>query len=83
MLYIKTTLFNKFLVHVLLIYWNSALLKYVHVYLVCSNQTYGQDCSSACGKCLNGETCHHVSGLCPHGCSEGVKGDKCEEGRYF
>uniref|UniRef100_K1QIU4 Receptor-type tyrosine-protein phosphatase U n=1 Tax=Magallana gigas TaxID=29159 RepID=K1QIU4_MAGGI len=52
----------------------------VEVY-VCSNQTYGQDCSSVCGKCLNGETCHHISGLCPHGCSEGVHGDKCQEGR--
>lgn len=48
----------------------------MHVYLVCSNQTYGQDCSSVCGKCINGETCHHVSGFCPHGCSEGVQGDK-------
>lgn len=46
---------------------------------VCENQTYGLGCSFGCGKCINGETCHHVNGSCLHGCSEGVQGDRCQE----
>lgn len=46
---------------------------------VCENQTYGLGCSFRCGKCINGETCHHVNGSCLHGCSEGVQGDRCQE----
>lgn len=50
-----------------------------HCSQVCENQTYGLGCSSICGKCRNGETCHHVNGSCLHGCSEGVQGDRCQE----
>lgn len=55
-------------------------LTIIWLILVCENQTYGLGCSSGCGKCINGETCHHVNGSCLHGCSEGVQGDRCQEG---
>ncbi|XP_056002216.1 receptor-type tyrosine-protein phosphatase alpha-like [Ostrea edulis] len=45
---------------------------------VCDAQTYGLECSSSCGNCSDGETCHHVNGKCPQGCDAGVHGEKCK-----
>nr|XP_034321094.1 receptor-type tyrosine-protein phosphatase epsilon-like [Crassostrea gigas] len=52
----------------------------------CTDNKYGLECSSTCGKCLNGDKCNHVNGSCQNGCDAGVSGDKCDKecltGRY-
>ena len=35
-----------------------------------------------CGKCINNETCHSVTGLCKGQCLNGWKGGKCDQRRY-
>lgn len=46
----------------------------------CDGDTYGQDCSSTCGSCINDTQCHHIYGICLEGCSPGYHGLRCEEG---
>lgn len=45
----------------------------------CTDNKYGLECNSTCGKCLNGAQCNHVNGSCPIGCDAGVFGDKCDK----
>ena len=37
------------------------------------------ECKELCGNCSNGEPCHHVDGICPHGCVAGMYGVTCKE----
>ncbi|XP_048256544.1 receptor-type tyrosine-protein phosphatase epsilon-like isoform X3 [Haliotis rufescens] len=46
--------------------------------LKCQSPTFGVNCSSTCGHCLNNETCHHVTGTCLKGCSPGWVNDTCQ-----
>nr|XP_022306912.1 receptor-type tyrosine-protein phosphatase T-like [Crassostrea virginica] len=47
---------------------------------ICNGNTYGQECNTSCGNCINGEQCHHMTGICPNGCDKGVyDGDKCDQ----
>lgn len=48
--------------------------------LECSGDTYGNECSQIRGKCYKGEQCHHVNGMCPHGCDVGFVGENCVTG---
>lgn len=45
--------------------------------LVCPLGKYGTLCRGQC-RCLNGATCHHVTGVCS--CAEGWDGETCSEG---
>lgn len=46
----------------------------------CRNNKYGLGCMDICGKCMHGEQCHHVTGICLRGCDKGRKGAKCKQG---
>ncbi|XP_078328585.1 uncharacterized protein LOC111112273 isoform X2 [Crassostrea virginica] len=45
----------------------------------CGENTYGAECKQSCGRCSNGEPCHHVDGSCPSGCNAGAYGVKCKQ----
>ncbi|XP_021340744.1 receptor-type tyrosine-protein phosphatase S-like [Mizuhopecten yessoensis] len=46
----------------------------------CVDGTFGDNCGSKCGHCINGSTtCHHIDGSCRSGCSPGYKVDTCIE----
>ncbi|XP_052791727.1 cell death abnormality protein 1-like [Mya arenaria] len=48
------------------------------VQMACSPGEYGQDCSSNCGHCRDGNTtCNNGNGQCPDGCTAGYKGSLC------
>lgn len=49
----------------------------------CSSGTYGNNCSSRCGKCRDMEQCHHINGTCMTGCDSGYQGFKCTAGSYI
>ena len=50
---------------------------------VCDGNTYGQDCTTSCGNCINEDQCHHVTGVCPNGCDKGVYGENCDKGNVI
>ncbi|KAK7484292.1 hypothetical protein BaRGS_00024417, partial [Batillaria attramentaria] len=60
---------------------------YVYSYLInicevlvwaCGIGTYGPDCSSECGHCIEGSACNRVTGECPSGsCGNGTYGLHC------
>ncbi|XP_067679820.1 uncharacterized protein [Haliotis asinina] len=45
--------------------------------LECPKRTFGVNCSSMCGHCVDNEPCHHVTGTCLKGCSPGWINDTC------
>ena len=49
--------------------------------LGCPPGHFGEKCNYNCGACLNGEPCHHVTGVCTSGCKDGWLGKHCREGR--
>lgn len=40
---------------------------------------YGADCGMICGRCKDGQPCHHETGICPDDCDEGYTGKKCDK----
>ncbi|XP_062587740.1 receptor-type tyrosine-protein phosphatase epsilon-like isoform X2 [Saccostrea cucullata] len=53
----------------------------------CMPGYYGMECKTNCtGHCLDGASCHHISGKCEHGCEEGWMipscDQQCNEGWY-
>jgi len=46
-------------------------------YTACDNTTYGDNCSSECGKCKDGAPCNPATGVCPDGCDAGYLGELC------
>ncbi|XP_067679822.1 receptor-type tyrosine-protein phosphatase S-like isoform X2 [Haliotis asinina] len=47
--------------------------------LECQSRTFGGNCSSTCGHCVEDEPCHHVTGTCLKGCSPGWVNDTCQQ----
>ncbi|XP_067679838.1 multiple epidermal growth factor-like domains protein 11 isoform X2 [Haliotis asinina] len=47
--------------------------------LKCPPRSFGVNCSSKCGHCVDDEPCHHVTGTCPKGCSSGWVSDTCRQ----
>ena len=47
---------------------------------MCSDGTFGQNCTEECGECLGKEQCDHVNGTCVNGCNPGYYGITCTEG---
>ncbi|KAK3606132.1 hypothetical protein CHS0354_010761 [Potamilus streckersoni] len=45
----------------------------------CVIGTYGQNCSSLCGMCVDGAACDVVTGNCTVGCESGWQGPKCDQ----
>ncbi|KAL4230214.1 hypothetical protein ACF0H5_010599 [Mactra antiquata] len=50
----------------------------VEAFEACESGYYGDDCTLACGQCLNNETCYGSSGACPNGCKPGWGGQVCK-----
>lgn len=48
--------------------------------LECDEGTFGQNCSSVCGHCLDKKQCNNINGTCPNGCDSGYQGSHCTEG---
>lgn len=46
----------------------------------CSAGSYGVNCASTCGQCLNEKVCNHETGSCDQGCQPGYKGPTCKTG---
>lgn len=46
----------------------------------CSAGSYGVNCASTCGQCLNEKVCNHETGSCDEGCQTGYKGPTCKTG---
>ena len=44
----------------------------------CVQGTYGKECNSKCGNCLNTDGCDHINGSCITGCAPGYVGDLCK-----
>ena len=49
-------------------------------FIVCSDGTFGKNCTEQCGECLGKEKCDHVNGTCVNGCNPGYQGITCTEG---
>lgn len=64
---------------------NKFLYIIVSVYklLECENGTFGENCHSKCGHCLEVSHCHFINGSCLKGCSHGYKGDQCNDRTCF
>ncbi|XP_046569026.1 multiple epidermal growth factor-like domains protein 10 isoform X6 [Haliotis rubra] len=45
----------------------------------CQSRTFGVNCSSTCGHCVDDEPCHHVTRTCLKGCSPGWVSDTCQQ----
>lgn len=43
----------------------------------CEGGTFGLDCNKTCGHCKHMKHCHHVTGVCMHGCVPGYYGLRC------
>lgn len=52
------------------------------LYLECKNNTYGPNCTLACGHCHGGENCDPTRGGICEGCSSGWRGPRCDEGAF-
>ena len=50
------------------------------IYVECDNNTFGQDCTGVCGNCMEKKQCHHIAGICLHGCDPGFQGLRCDQG---
>jgi len=46
----------------------------------CPAFSYGPECTSRCGACLNGFPCNAVDGSCPKGCAPGLLPPMCVDG---
>lgn len=46
----------------------------------CENNAYGAGCLEKCGKCLGGEKCNFVNGICSNGCEAGYYNFSCTAG---
>lgn len=44
---------------------------------VCDNGTFGTNCDSKCGHCLENITCNSLNGHCTNGCALGYSGEFC------
>lgn len=51
--------------------------------LVCDQGTYGKDCNSTCGYCVEQKDCHHINGTCLKGCKPGYFGELCKERKFI
>ncbi|XP_060588341.1 multiple epidermal growth factor-like domains protein 6 [Ruditapes philippinarum] len=51
----------------------------VEVYEACDDGSYGTNCSSDCGKCMNDLPCDKVTGACSSGCEAGWVGPECQQ----
>lgn len=49
----------------------------------CDRGSFGKDCASSCGRCMDNETCHHVNGSCINGCETGFQGLDCKRSNIF
>lgn len=52
------------------------------IFLGCRLGFFGNDCKSACGKCVN-SVCDHVTGRCAAGCKPGWTGSNCLDSESF
>lgn len=52
-------------------------------FIACDDGTYGKECNSVCGNCINEEPCYHINGTCLNGCAPGYKGDQCSKRVYL
>ena len=52
---------------------------------VCQPGFYGQDCVSSCHVGCRGDdnSCHHVTGVCTHGCDPGYTGQMCQLSKWW
>lgn len=50
------------------------------IFIVCSDGTFGKNCTEQCGECLGKGKCDHVNGTCVNGCNPGYQGITCTEG---
>ena len=50
------------------------------MYIECSNDTYGNNCTGVCGSCFEDMSCDHVTGECVSGCDAGWNGPLCNIG---
>ena len=46
--------------------------------LVCEDGFYNSRCNSKCGKCVNNEPCHKVTGECRNGCQLDLEPPMCQ-----
>ena len=44
---------------------------------------YGQNCSTPCGDCANGQQCVVFNGQCPNGCEPGLQPPMCVTGGFL
>ena len=49
----------------------------------CRAFSYGPECKSRCGACLNGFPCNTVDGSCPKGCAPGLLSPICVDGELI
>lgn len=47
------------------------------LFIECEGGTFGFGCNKTCGNCKHMKDCHHVTGLCTHGCDPGYYGIRC------
>ncbi|GAB1603200.1 multiple epidermal growth factor-like domains protein 11, partial [Argonauta hians] len=47
----------------------------------CPPELYGENCTQKC-QCLNGTSCHQLTGECPNGCEPGWHGQDCQSPNY-
>lgn len=50
---------------------------------VCSNGTYGENCVSTCGNCVNDTICDSVTGNCDQGCTDGYVEPLCASSKIY
>ena len=51
---------------------------FYHILKDCDAGTFGKDCNSTCGHCVDEETCFHINGTCLDGCVPGFTGEQCK-----
>lgn len=47
----------------------------------CENGFYGKECLQTCGKCMFGDICDKVTGICMSGCDPGYQDAQCQRGK--
>ena len=52
----------------------TASIHFKSVYFTeCMSSSWGVNCNSSCGNCLDGAPCNRMTGHCPDGCEAGYK----------